>query len=209
MSLASLHTSLPENKTKPDACCASLDHVDAPQKGEICESIRETKDVSRIGRFTIRVSLTEAILTMSLIVEQPCPQSIYDKPYTFQPLRIIRRSQLPLSFLDTSTASSLVPTSRLFSTSLPLLEEQNQDGRDSLLDPQVLLARLDADNTLYAIEMVQKDICALCKLVNWVKPEIFNNANAANVPRTISRILSGTGKENGGKVCASVALPDS
>ena len=209
MSLVSLHTSLPENNTQPNACSTSPNHVEAAQKGEICEGTREVKDISRIGRFTIRVSLGEVIPSMLLIVQQPCPQSIYDKPYSLQPLRIIRRSQLPLSFLDTSAASSLVSSSRLFSTSIPLFEEQNQDGRDALLDPQVLLARLDADSALYAIEMVQNGMYVLCKLGNWVKPEIFNNPNSANVPRTIPQILSSAGKENGGKWRTPVALPDS
>jgi len=197
MSLASPHTSLAEKNAQSNRYCSALDHVEMAQKGEIYEGSGEIKDMSRIGRFTIRVSSSEIMLGMRLIVEQPWPQSIYDKPYTMQPLRDIRRSQLPLSFLDTSATSSLVPTSRLFSTSLPLLEEHDQDGRDAWLDPQVLLARLDADSALYAIERVQNGVYALCKLVNWVKPKAFDNASSAHGLRTAPQIFSDPGKENG------------
>lgn len=62
MSLASIHTSLPENNAQSNECNAFLDHVKVTQKGEICEGTREVKDIFCIGRFTIRVSLGEVTL---------------------------------------------------------------------------------------------------------------------------------------------------
>ena len=61
MSLASIHTSLPENNTQSNTYSASLDHVETAQ---IREDTRKAKDIPRVGRFTIRVSLSEIILSM-------------------------------------------------------------------------------------------------------------------------------------------------
>jgi DNA replication regulator SLD3 len=44
---------------------------------------------------------------------RPCPESPYDKPATFKPVRVIGRSQLPLTFLDTTADDNFAANSLL------------------------------------------------------------------------------------------------
>lgn len=104
---------------------------------------------------------------------RPCPESPYDKPHTFVPVRIIARSQLPLSFLDTATDHSLA-TDQLFAASIDILEQPFREAADvthfqETRAPRVLIARHGERKTLYAIERVQQRIYSLCKLAAWLK----------------------------------------
>ncbi|KAF9741026.1 hypothetical protein PMIN06_006610 [Paraphaeosphaeria minitans] len=104
---------------------------------------------------------------------RPCPESPYDKPHTFIPVRIIARSQLPLSFLDNTTDHSLA-TSRLFSASIDVLEQYHEEKSDEtqplcMQVPRVLIARHGAKKTLYAMERVQERVYSLCRLAIWLK----------------------------------------
>ncbi|TID21356.1 hypothetical protein E6O75_ATG04751 [Venturia nashicola] len=105
--------------------------------------------VSQLASFTIR----------------PCPASIYDKPYTLQPLRLLNRSRLPLSFLDTSPNTESLPTTQLFSANIAILEPEDESPGP----PNVLIASPDSGISLYAIERVKSRVYALCKLCRWVK----------------------------------------
>src|SRR5690242_9788076 len=58
-------------------------------------------------------------------VIKPCPELAYEKPYTFKPIRIIGRSQLPLTFLDT-TSNSTFPPNRLFAAHIDVLEKNHE-----------------------------------------------------------------------------------
>jgi DNA replication regulator SLD3 len=104
---------------------------------------------------------------------RPCPESPYDKPHTFIPVRIIARSQLPLSFLDTTTDNSLA-TNQLFSASIDVLENFHNGKSDesqplNIQVPRILIARHEANKTLYALERVQEHVYSLCKLATWLK----------------------------------------
>ncbi|KAF2019119.1 hypothetical protein BU24DRAFT_418721 [Aaosphaeria arxii CBS 175.79] len=101
-------------------------------------------------------------------VIKPCPDSPYAKPSTFTPIRIIGRSQLPLTFLDTTSDDQFTP-GRLFSAHIDILE-QDRDGHDiASAVPKVLIARYETKRTLYAIERVQPRVYSLCKLAGWLK----------------------------------------
>lgn len=104
---------------------------------------------------------------------RPCPELPYDGPHTFIPVRIIARSQLPLSFLDTTT-DNLLATSQLFSASIDVLEQYHQGKSDEtqrlgIQVPRVLIARHGAKQTLYAMERVQERVYSLCKLAMRLK----------------------------------------
>lgn len=102
---------------------------------------------------------------------QPHPSSPFDKPLLLTPRLVLCRALLPLSYLDPVTSSSSFPVTRLFSTaSLPLLETPLHEARLSK-EPLVLIAELEDHGSLYAVERVQQDIYALCKLVDWLKVE--------------------------------------
>lgn len=99
---------------------------------------------------------------------KPSAETHNDNSHTFKPVRIIGRSQLPLSFLNT-VADNELPTNRLFSAELPVLENRNdsQGKTDEIL--RVLIARHEKKQTLYAIEKVQTRLYSLCKLAPWLK----------------------------------------
>jgi DNA replication regulator SLD3 len=99
---------------------------------------------------------------------KPCPESPYDKPHNFKPVRVISRSQLPLSFLDTSADETLA-ANRLFSAHIDVLERHsgNRNSEDEV--PKVLIARYESKRTLYAVERVQARVYSLCKLAGWLK----------------------------------------
>jgi DNA replication regulator SLD3 len=97
------------------------------------------------------------------------PESPYDKPATFKPVRVIGRSQLPLTFLDTSSDEHFAPNS-LFAAHIEILEdgepEYNIEESGSL---RVLIARFETKRTLYAIERVQPRVYSICRLASWLK----------------------------------------
>jgi DNA replication regulator SLD3 len=99
---------------------------------------------------------------------KPCPKLPDQKPHTFRPVRVIRRSQLPLSFLDTSTDETLV-TNRLFSAHINVLEEHTDAQNNAGKGGKVLIARHETRRTLYAVERVQTRMYTLCKLAGWLK----------------------------------------
>ncbi|KAJ4296547.1 hypothetical protein N0V90_006592 [Kalmusia sp. IMI 367209] len=104
---------------------------------------------------------------------RPCPGSSYDKPYTFKPVRIIARSQLPLSFLDTATNDGLT-TNQLFSCSIDVLEQFYSETcggfpTQNVTVPRVLIARYETKKTLYAVERVRVRVYSLCKIASWLK----------------------------------------
>ncbi|KAH7130701.1 DNA replication regulator SLD3-domain-containing protein [Dendryphion nanum] len=99
---------------------------------------------------------------------KPCPESPYDKPSTFRPVRIIGRSQLPLTLLDTCPDDHFAPN-RLFSARIDVLESYHEAQEKGDISPKVLIACYETNKTLYAIERVQQHVFSLCKLTNWLK----------------------------------------
>jgi DNA replication regulator SLD3 len=99
---------------------------------------------------------------------KPHPGSPYQKPASFKPVRVIGRSQLPLTFLDITADDSFAANS-LFSAHIDVLE--NEDGSPEAGNdmPRVLIARYDNTRTLYAIERVQAQVYSICKLAGWLK----------------------------------------
>jgi DNA replication regulator SLD3 len=99
---------------------------------------------------------------------RPHPELPYQKPATFKPVRVIGRSQLPLTFLDTTTDDSFVANS-LFSAHIDVLENGDGPGETGSNTAKVLIARYDSKRTLYAIERVQARVYSICKLASWIK----------------------------------------
>ncbi|KAF1994619.1 hypothetical protein P154DRAFT_526963 [Amniculicola lignicola CBS 123094] len=98
---------------------------------------------------------------------KPCPESPYDKPETFKPVRVIGRAQLPLTFLD--TADARFPTNRLFSAHIDVLESSIEPQETRSAQPKVLIARYEMNKSLYAVERVQFGVYSLCKLSSGLK----------------------------------------
>ncbi|KAH0565575.1 hypothetical protein GP486_001025 [Trichoglossum hirsutum] len=107
--------------------------------------------------------------------EQPHLGSMPNTPQILKPILILPRSHLPLSYLDTVASSTTIPTARLFSAHIKALE--SEISNDSVgKDPAVLIARIEADQSLYAIESVSKGVYALCKLGSSVKEKVLLEA---------------------------------
>jgi DNA replication regulator SLD3 len=114
---------------------------------------------------------------------QPCPSSIYDKPYTLQPLRIIERSRLPLSFLNPNPVSSSLPATRLFTSCIDSLEPTTESSVNNAQPARLLIACLDPESLLYAVERVKRGVYALCRLCDWVKiGYLDDSSNVAYTP---------------------------
>ena len=57
---------------------------------------------------------------------KPPTQSSYEKPVTFKPVRIIARSQLPLTFLDSFPDENLPANNRHFFAYIDVLEQHHE-----------------------------------------------------------------------------------
>ncbi|KAH7095997.1 DNA replication regulator SLD3-domain-containing protein [Paraphoma chrysanthemicola] len=99
---------------------------------------------------------------------KPYPGAPNDKPATFKPVRVIGRSQLPLTFLDTTSDEDFAANA-LFSAHIDVLEDNEGVRPHSIDTPKVLIARYDTKRTLYAIEQVQTRVYNICRLASWLK----------------------------------------
>lgn len=208
MSSASSQTFLPLSNGSRKRDSSTLDNVEKSQEGEVREDNKGARDVSHIESFTIRVCIGLKFSCALLTDQQPCPSSVYDKPFTLTPLRLLRRSQVPLSFLDTSSGQSAIPLNRLFSITLPLLENEAPDGQVAWLDTTLLLARLESDSSLYAIERLHSEVYALCKLASWVKTTTFDDITPASARDLALRKMGVAPNDGKDKWWTSAILPD-
>ena len=132
-------------------------------------------------------------------VIKPCPESPYDKPATFRPLRIIGRAQLPLTFLDTCPDSDFAPN-RLFAAHIDILERHHDAQEKDNLPARVLVARYETNKTLYAIERVEARVYSLCKLARWLKEndvtDLWDPLNLSQYPTM--PLLDATDANGGG-----------
>ncbi|KAL2003937.1 hypothetical protein VTN02DRAFT_1456 [Thermoascus thermophilus] len=98
-----------------------------------------------------------------------------DRALTFEPIVLLPRWRLPLSWLDVSSGSSPIQPGHLFVANIPDLENDLAERGES----RVLTARLTSDGGLYVIERVKRGIYALCNLGHWVgEGDLFVAAKA-------------------------------
>ncbi|KAF6833732.1 hypothetical protein CPLU01_05330 [Colletotrichum plurivorum] len=106
-------------------------------------------------------------LLKASIVVKAHPPNISARPCTLQPLMLLPREDLPLSYLDLGAPHGDLPSSRLYESHIKIL-----DLEDRVADrPNMLLARNDASKAVYAIERatVQGNaLFTICKLGTWV-----------------------------------------
>jgi DNA replication regulator SLD3 len=108
-----------------------------------------------------------------------------NQPATFRPVRVIGRSQLPLTFLDISADDNFAPNS-LFAAQIDILEDR-EHGNQEYAGPKILVARFESKNLLYAIERVQPRVYSICKLASWLKEkdvtDLWDPSNLQQLPR--------------------------
>lgn len=132
-----------------------------------------------------RESLSGLGLHTTPFTIKPYPDSPYAKPATFKPIRIISRSQLPLSLLD-SAYNEQFPPNGLFTARIDELEQDEIDREQGAGAPRVLVAQHDTKRGLYAIERVQARVYSICKFAPWLKEkdvaELWNPVNNSVYP---------------------------
>ncbi|CAD6446705.1 1561ca9a-3143-42d0-9a98-e30d1f5d6332 [Sclerotinia trifoliorum] len=105
----------------------------------------------------------EDLLKDTFIVK-PYPSKVNTRPRSLQPLILLSRSHLPLSYLDIGSTTSPLPQSRLFETHVKILELEERMGNQ----PMVLIARLDDNRTLYAVERESRGLYVILQLGSWI-----------------------------------------
>ncbi|OBT69328.1 hypothetical protein VE03_01150 [Pseudogymnoascus sp. 23342-1-I1] len=96
---------------------------------------------------------------------KPHPSSVHDRPRSFKPIALLSRSDFPLSCLDRyRPAASALPDSRLYESHVKILELEQRIGST----PVILIAQLDDNKALYAVEYESKGLYVLFKLGSWV-----------------------------------------
>lgn len=110
------------------------------------------------------------------------PNSPHGKPAAFKPIRIIDRSQLPLSFIETS-ANQQFPPNGLIASRIDILEDLGGDIQQDATAPKVLIAQCETLRTLYAVERVQGSVYSICRLAPWVKEkDVTDLWDPVNIP---------------------------
>ncbi|KAK6595381.1 hypothetical protein H4I95_10739 [Botrytis cinerea] len=120
-------------------------------------------------------------LLKDTFVVKPYPSKVNTRPRTFQPIVLLPRSQLPLSYLDIGSAANPLPQSRLFETHVKILELEERMGNQ----PMVLIARLDDNRTLYAVERESRGLYVILQLGSWINiHQLKSSAVVAQTERT-------------------------
>ncbi|EKD15846.1 uncharacterized protein L3040_003297 [Drepanopeziza brunnea f. sp. 'multigermtubi'] len=97
-------------------------------------------------------------------VVRPYPATGFVKSQSLQPLMLLPRSKLPLSFFDFYSTAKGLAKSRLFEAHVKILELEERMGSQ----PTVLVARLNDSRLLYAVERESHGLYVLCQLGSWI-----------------------------------------
>ncbi|PBP25431.1 hypothetical protein BUE80_DR003842 [Diplocarpon rosae] len=108
-------------------------------------------------------SSMEDLLRDKFIVK-PYPCTGFGKSQSLQPLMLLPRSDIPLSYLDFLSGEKGLGISRLYEAHVKILELEERLGNN----PTVLIARLDDTRALYAVERESRGLYVICKLGSWV-----------------------------------------
>jgi len=110
--------------------------------------------------------------------------SPYASPAVFKPVRVIARSQLSLTFLDTSADDNFPPNS-LFAARIHVLEDEDLRSEEGG-PPKILIARCETKRSLYAIERVKLCVYSICRLASWLREkdvtDLWDPANIHSLP---------------------------
>ncbi|KAJ8127029.1 hypothetical protein O1611_g6606 [Lasiodiplodia mahajangana] len=94
----------------------------------------------------------------------PHPPKLTIKPRSLQPLMLLSREHLRLSFLDLSSPYGSFESSAYFEANIRILDLESRMGNR----PVVLIARLESNRSIYAIERQANALYVVCHLGSWV-----------------------------------------
>ncbi|KAI1330818.1 DNA replication regulator SLD3-domain-containing protein [Xylariaceae sp. FL0255] len=122
-------------------------------------------------------------LLKPLIVIKPHPPRLTIQPRTLQPLMLLPREHLPLSFLDLSSPYGNFEPSAFFESNIRILHLEGRMGDR----PVVLIARLESNKSVYAIERQENSLYNLCRLGSWVDLETLSGLATVACPQLICK----------------------
>ncbi|KAI0906112.1 DNA replication regulator SLD3-domain-containing protein [Ustulina deusta] len=122
-------------------------------------------------------------LLRSLVVIKPHPPKLTIKPRSLQPLMLLPREHLRLSFLDLSSPYGSFESSASFEANIRILDLESRMGNR----PVVLIARLESNKSVYAIERQANTLYALCHLGAWVDLEQLGDLATVSCPALIRK----------------------
>ncbi|KAI1825494.1 DNA replication regulator SLD3-domain-containing protein [Xylaria intraflava] len=124
----------------------------------------------RSGSFSAPSSAMEELLRPQIVIK-PHPSKLTVKPRSLQPLMLLPREFLRLSFLALSSPYGSFEPSPAFESNIKILDLESRVGSR----PVVLIARLESNKTVYAIERQANTLYTLCHLGSWVDLEQLSN----------------------------------
>ncbi|KAK8126382.1 uncharacterized protein PG998_002141 [Apiospora kogelbergensis] len=117
----------------------------------------------------LRPSITVRFLSSGCTSSKPSyfsltPQNCLSSPRNLQPLMLLPREHLSLAFLDLASPQGDFSYARFFESTIKILDLEGRMGAR----PVVLIARLESDKSVYALERQDNGLYSLCKVGSWV-----------------------------------------
>ncbi|OTB05520.1 hypothetical protein M426DRAFT_319793 [Hypoxylon sp. CI-4A] len=128
------------------------------------------------------VRAMEELLKPSIVVK-PYPTNLSLKPRSLQPLMLLPREHFQLSFLDLSSPYGSFESSRCFESSIKILDLEGRMGSR----PVLLIARLESDRTVYALERQANGRYTLCHFGSWVNLQELQELAVVSLARLIEK----------------------
>ncbi|OTA57705.1 hypothetical protein K449DRAFT_335204 [Hypoxylon sp. EC38] len=122
-------------------------------------------------------------LLKSPIVIKPHPPNLSVKPRSLQPLMLLPREHLQLSFLHLSLPYGSFESSRFFESNIKILELEGRLGSH----PVVVIARLESDKTIYVLERQTSGLYTLCHFGPWVDLQELERRATVSLPQFIEK----------------------
>ncbi|KAJ2974084.1 hypothetical protein NUW58_g8771 [Xylaria curta] len=122
-------------------------------------------------------------LLRPLIVVKPYPPKLTIKPRSLQPLMLLPRKHLRLSFLDLASPYGSFESSPCFEANIRILDLESRMGNR----PVVLIARLESNRSIYAVERQANALYALCHLGSWVDLEQLCDLATVSCPALVRK----------------------
>ncbi|KAI0165650.1 DNA replication regulator SLD3-domain-containing protein [Xylariaceae sp. FL1272] len=145
-----------------------IHHDIAPESSHASISTARTTALQR-GAHAHGIGDSEAMqhLLAPHILIKPHPPNLTIKPRSLQPLMLLPREHLHLSFLDLSSPFGSFEPCLSFESNIKILDLERRIGGRHV----VLLARLESNQSVYAVELQPCGLYSLCKLGSWVDLE--------------------------------------
>ncbi|KAI2466134.1 DNA replication regulator SLD3-domain-containing protein [Annulohypoxylon bovei var. microspora] len=127
----------------------------------------------------------EDLLKPSIVVK-PHPTKLSIQPRSLQPLMLLPREHLQLSYLDLSSPYGNFEYSRSFESNVKILDLEGRFGSR----PVVLIARLESDKSIYALERQKGGLYTICHIGSWVDLQDLEKAATVSLPQLLEKKTS-------------------